>query len=227
MWPGGHDGGSQTAKVEVYDPVAQTWTEKASLPSPLDNPAGCAVNGKLYVIGGCCGFRNTIYEYDPVADTWSAKAVIPTARGCMSASAVDGKIYVIGGRDNASDDASRLSTVEVYNPVTNTWAAGADMPTARRYPVSAAVGGRIYIFGGEIGGATYLSTVEAYDPATDTWSTLDSMPVERVVFSGSVFDGKVYFFGGFNASGAPRQRRCLRSHERVTHSLVSFFRQRR
>ena len=197
----GHNGSTRIDTLEVFDPVAQTWTDKAPLPSGLDNPAGCVVNGKLYVIGGCCDFRNTLYEYDPVADTWSAKTVMPTARGCMTASVVDGKIYVIGGRDNTSDDSSRLSTVEVYDPATDTWATAADMPTARRYPVSAATGDRIYVFGGEIGGATYLPTVEVYDPATDTWNTLDPMPVERVAFSGSVFDGKVYIFGGLNASG--------------------------
>ena len=49
-------------------------------------------------------------------DTWAQKADMPTARADLAACAVNGEIYVIGGGWGPF-----LSTVEVYDPSTNTW----------------------------------------------------------------------------------------------------------
>ena len=71
------------------------------------------------------------------------------------------KIFAIGGYDGVGD----LSTVEEYNPDTNTWSSKASMPTARAGLAVAEVDGMIYAIGGDDG------TVEVYNPATNTWSS--------------------------------------------------------
>ena len=43
------------------------------------------------------------------------------------------------------------------------------MSTARQDHASAAVGGKLYVFGG-YGGGVHLSTVEIYDPASNSWA---------------------------------------------------------
>src|ERR1043166_4909533 len=74
-------GGDNTTCYE-FDPVANTWTAKASYPgAPISDGVGFAINGKGY-IGIGTGFsvssaRNELWEYDPVADFWTRKANYP------------------------------------------------------------------------------------------------------------------------------------------------------
>ena len=63
-----------------------------------------------------------------------------------------------------------MSTVEAYDPATDTWTKKADMPTAKGHSAIAVVGGIIYVIGGPGENREALSSVEAYDPATDTWT---------------------------------------------------------
>ena len=46
-----------------------------------------------------------------------------------------GRLYVVGGNDGDSS----LSSMEMYDPVTNTWTLVADMPVARIAPAVALI----------------------------------------------------------------------------------------
>lgn len=52
-----------------------------------------------------------------------------TTRSRVGVAVVNGLLYAIGGYDGQS----RLRTVEVYNPDTDTWTKVASMNTQRRY----------------------------------------------------------------------------------------------
>ena len=66
---------------------------------------------------------------------------------------------------------------------------------------SAAVGGKIYIFGGSGWDGT-LSTVLEYDPARDSWATKAAMPTPHTRMGVAVLDGQVYLVGGNDGDGA-------------------------
>ena len=53
------------------------------------------------------------------------------------------------------------------------------MGTARRTHASAAVGGKLYVFGGYGAGSERLSTAEVYDPASDSWAQVTSLTSAR------------------------------------------------
>ena len=123
---------------------------------------------------------------------WVKKADIPTARWRSCASVVNGKIYVIGG----STLLKVFSTVEEYDPITNTWARKADMPTARSADQSnCVVNGKIYVIGG-YNNDGYLSIVEEYNPGTNTWTRRADMPTPRGDLATGVVNGKIYVIGG-------------------------------
>jgi len=128
--------------------------------------------------------------------TWTKKADMPTATSLHSASVVDGKIYVIGGTDNLYGWADYWSTVEVYDPATDTWTKKADMPTGRARLSTSVVDGKIYAIGGSPHRDAEVSTVEVYDPATDTWTKKTDMPRARNWLSTSLVNGKIYAIGG-------------------------------
>jgi N-acetylneuraminic acid mutarotase len=91
-----------------------------------------------------------------------------------------GKIYVTGG--GIGDDEA-VNSVYVYDPQADAWAQLASMGVARRCHASAAVGGKLYVFGG-VGGEDddYLSTAEVYDPASDSWAQVSNLISARSHF---------------------------------------------
>jgi len=123
-----------------------------------------------------------------------SKADMPTPRFGLTTSVVDGKIYAIGG--GKTPYGKYLSTLEVYDPTTDTWTTKADMPTARAFVSTSVVNGKIYAIGGAPRAETDTPTVEEYDPATDTWTKKADMSTGRCFLSTSVVDGKIYAIGG-------------------------------
>ena len=176
--------------------VGDTWTKKADMPTGRFQLSASAVNGKIYVIGGCSnegGFLSTVEEYDPVKNEWTEKNNIPTTREGLSTCVVDGKIYAIGGFRN--DAGIEFSIVEEYDPVKDKWTKKANMPTERAYFSARAVNGKIYAIGGwRVGQA--ISVVEEYDPAMDKWTKKTDMSATRYGFSAEAVNGKIYVIGG-------------------------------
>ena len=82
------------------------------------------------------------------------------------------------------------------------WRRGRSAPAARAEAVGAAVGGRLFIFGGIDGdGGDFAFPVTAradvYDVASDTWQRLSDMP-EPFTHTSAVVDGEtIWFAGGF------------------------------
>ena len=53
------------------------------------------------------------------------------------------------------------------------------MSTAQRGHASAAVGGKLYVFGGVGASNENLSTAEVYDPASNSWAQVTSLTSAR------------------------------------------------
>ncbi|HEX3043696.1 MAG TPA: kelch repeat-containing protein, partial [Bacillota bacterium] len=126
---------------------------------------------------------------------WLVRSSMPTARGygSLAAAAVNNKIYAIGGSNGTS-----LSTVEEYDPFTNSWLTKKPMNTARYGLALTELNGKLYAIGGI--SSSYLNTMEEYDPATDTWKAKASMKNTRYSFGAAVVNGKIYAVGGSNGS---------------------------
>jgi len=146
------------------------------------------------------GFLSTTAICSAVEYIWTNKAEMPTPRWAHTSAEVNGKIYIIGG-GTSEPDSICLSSVEEYDPSTDTWTRKADMPTPRGWnsPSSAVVDGRIYVIGGYAGADVdewCLSTVEEYDPAANTWTRKVDMPTSRVSLATVAVDGHIYAIGG-------------------------------
>ena len=142
-------------------------------------------------------FLGTASICSAVEYVWTQKANMPTPRWSHTSAVVNGKIYIIGG--SASEPNWKcLSTVEEYDPITDTWTRKADMPTARGWisPSSAVVDGKIYVIGGSDDIIWDLPIVEEYDPLTDTWTRKADMPTPRWCLATVAHEGKIYAIGG-------------------------------
>ena len=135
---------------------------------------------------------------------WATKTPIPTGRSNLVAvTGPDGMIYAIGGSNGSSPN---LTTVEAYNPVTDSWmttAQIAQMPMARSAAAAAVLNGLLYVVGGT-NSTGVLSNTDSYNPSTNAWNqnqpNLNSaMPTARAGLSLVTIGDTLYAIGGSNA----------------------------
>ena len=117
-----------------------------------------------------------------------------------------------------------VKTVEAYDPVTNSWASLADMPTARnRLGVATGSNGKIYAIGGQDDRNDYTAVVEEYDPVSNTWATRRSMSTERCmpgVVAGS--NSRIYAIGGDAViNGGLVTQNSVEEYNPITNSWMS------
>lgn len=106
----------------------------------------------------------------------------------------------VGGYDGASRQC--LSSVESYNPNTDTWTAVAEMSSRRSGAGVGVLDGILYAVGGH-DGPLVRKSVEAFNPDTQTWSTVADMAYcrrnagtccSRLFVSSSIFYRIITFY---------------------------------
>jgi hypothetical protein len=92
---------------------------------------------------------------------WEELAPMAIARKNVSASVFNGEIYVFGGLDSANNS---LSSVEIYDPLANSWRSGVAAPVGLGSYKAATVGTKSYLVNSS-------SAVRVFDHGTNAWST--------------------------------------------------------
>ncbi len=137
---GRNSAGSTILNVQCYNPLTNTATSVATLPTAWTGftpGAQVVYNNKVYIFGG---FNATTppYEtartdrFDPVTNSFTQLGNLSLARSYLYAAEVDGKIYAFGGTvfDGASLNAQNRAEVMAAPEGAGTWndAAVADLP---------------------------------------------------------------------------------------------------
>ena len=154
-----------SAAVEMYDPVTDTWMPRATLPTPRDHLAVATSNQRIYAIGGRVDGdfnRNLtrVEAYDPIADRWERAADLPAPRSGIAAGMIDDIIYVVGGESSQTT----FDLNHAYFPK-RIIGRRAPLPTSRHGLGVVSVHGRLYVLsGGPSPGATYTDVNEVFIP---------------------------------------------------------------
>jgi N-acetylneuraminic acid mutarotase len=199
--------------------AALVWSAAPHLPAPVTNNAVAAVETDAGVsvfsfLGmdstrSWAGVTNAAYRWDAAgAEGWREVTPVPgPGRLAATAQVVDGRIYVLGGYTVAEDGTERtLPNVDVYDPASDSWSRGADIPT----PVDDAVGGVwrdsliVLVSGWHDSGN--VAAVQWYDPANDRWSQGTPLPGTPVFgHTGSLADDRIVYVDGAKVGdGEPR-----------------------
>lgn len=135
--------------------------------------------------------------------SWTQLAPMTTPR-FFEATAVDpnGYVYVMGGVA-AGSTGGALSSVERYDPSTNTWSALAPLPQGMAGATATYSDGYIWFFGGNPapwGANNPQGEVYRYDISANTWTQVATDPVPSVFASIAVGQhGNIYVVGGAGA----------------------------
>lgn len=196
-------GPSMITVLEPLSPASGTWTAAADMLEPRTGHAQVAVGQTMYVYGGevSNGLGSPLLSYDPNADAWSTE---PNGGGTpkvrSSAAGAGDMLYLFGGYTTDANTPS--AETWRFDPSADAWSAQADMPRARSSTAAAVAGGKVYVFGGFVGGSA-VTDVAVYDPNANTWEDLSathSMPTARADFAAVTSPcGLIYCIGGRQA----------------------------
>jgi galactose oxidase-like protein/Kelch motif protein len=196
--------------VELYDPASNSYAPAAS--TPTMNQARFAAtatllpNGKVIIAGGFApsGSLSSVELYDPASNSFASAASLPamnTARSNATATLLlSGKVLIAGGGGNSGP----LDSVELYDPVTNSFAASTPLMNEPREGATATLlpNGKVLIAGG-VGNSGPLGSVELYDPVANSFAASTPLMNEpRVGATATLLpNGKVLIAGGGGNSG--------------------------
>lgn len=171
---------------KLLDPTTATWSNVAKPGGSVNYLPAAALlqSGKVLMCGGFDYDTYTVKKaarlYNPVNDTWSDIAPMNAARAGHTATLLqNGKVLVTGGANDLMSGAMNSST-ELYDPVTDTWSAAADLPEGRF--TSGAVllpNGKVLVVGGQNSAGTALKSTVIYDPVANGWSGAADMQSAR------------------------------------------------
>lgn len=205
--------------LDIYDDTTDTWSSGAVYPLGGIAAAACAaVGGLLYVAGGVVAGAGTDAGrvYTPGSDSWAAIAVMPGPRVGNAGVALGGFFYSIGGEDSSIGGSPTTADVYRYNPGTNTWATMASLPSARSGAAAAAIGGYIYVAGGDDSAGNPTDTLYRYDVAGNSWTAMAPMPAARSGQFVGALNGRLHVVGGSDAFPS------VRSHYRYDPATDSW-----
>jgi hypothetical protein len=177
-------GGGITNSAEVFDPLTNHWQTLST--TLLDARAGHTVSqlpdGSVLIAGGedCSGPVSALEVFD-LYNNFNAAGSLAAARKDHAAAVLpDGRVLIAGGTGYAADSSLvTLNTTEIYDPATNSVAAGPSMSAARaKHSATTLLDGRVLIAGGD-NGSNDLASAEIYNPATGAISATDSMSAPR------------------------------------------------
>jgi len=173
---------------------------------------------KIYVLGGVADDQSlsSVEVLDTADHTWETLPSMIVPRGGSFATAViDNRLFVVGGQCSATDDdGGSLASAEVFDPSLGIWSSLPPMMTARHNFACAAVGGRLYVIGGD-DGTEALAAAEVFIPGSDTWEWCPPMPTPRFYAQSAVIGEKIYVVGGDDGTTAFS---CLEAFDTSTNT---------
>lgn len=160
-----------SSRDQIFDPASLAATDVAT-PDVVRHGAQPVVlrDGRVLLAGGADGrdpagaVVASASIYDPATNLWSAAAPMRQARTHHAAVRLpDGRVLVAGGT-TADVGGTALSSVEIYDPIADTWTSGPGMPQAAgAATASGLAGGGIVVFTD--------SGDDLYEPAQGAWTS--------------------------------------------------------
>lgn len=163
------------------------------------------VQDRVYVAGGWPGawglpttrhVCDELFALDPRSGYWRVASRMHIPRRYNGIAALEDRVWVIGGETRTAGregEGQALYLVDIYDPTSDTWAAGPALNDVRTDPFVVTCGDRIYAIGGAAhNSGPKLDTVESIGPGETAWRFEAPLPEPTRQGHGCALDGVVY-----------------------------------
>ena len=172
---------------EVYDPENDSWAKLEPIPTSVSEYASVVLDNKIHIIGGRekgNGPRpppiTSVQIYDPKTNKWTEGTPLEDPVAGAAAIATTGlmapkRIYVIGGDAMLAGNhlVSYSDHNQIYNPQTESWDFGVQMPTGRSSLALVNVDDTLYALGGtnKTGSVPFIPWDASEEEERAAWDT--------------------------------------------------------
>ncbi len=172
-----------------------------ALSSGLHDAAYTQVGDRAFVFGGGSAAPTSQVQVISAQGKARASGPLPGPRADAAAVSVGDVAYLVGGYNGRALVPQVLATVDGVH-----YRAVATLPVPVRYPAVAAVGGLIYVFGGQTADGQPTAAVQVVDPARGTAKVIGRLALAVSGASAGVLGGTAYIAGGLSGAGRPTNR---------------------
>ena len=170
--------------------------------------SGASVGNKIYLFGGDTLSRGTTINVYNVTDNTFTKSnvALPIPAAYIAACAINDKIYLFGGHNtdtSAGIYGTFLDSINVFDATNNTISTlDVKLPVGMMRIGVAALGTKIYLFGGSSANYEYHNTIYEFDTLINAIKKLDiELPEKMHGIAAATVNDKIYLFGGQGPSG--------------------------
>jgi N-acetylneuraminic acid mutarotase len=157
------------------------------------------VKDKFYLIGG--RGINDVNIFDPKTNTWSGGAKPTLELHHFQAVVYKDEIYLLGAMTGRYPHEQPVANIFIYNPETNAWRTGDEIPADRRRGSGGAIvyKDKFYMVTGILDGH-WTGNVTWFDEYTGKWTKLADAPVARDHVRAGIIGDKLYLIGGVQSN---------------------------
>jgi non-specific serine/threonine protein kinase len=217
---GGEEPTGVFSTVEAYDIARGVWGALPPLATGRHGLGVAAVGSSLYAVNGATGPTHATSSATmevltmgsgtqaaapglagPVGNgvetvaRWRPLRGAPTARQQVAVAESGGILWVLGGLA----DQQATNRTEGYDPVTDSWRAGVDLPVPLHHAMAVNYHGELVVLGGWIPGSGALDTVSSdrvFVLRGGAWQELPRMRHRRAAGAAAVVGDRIVVFGG-------------------------------
>jgi outer membrane protein assembly factor BamB len=190
-------GGSSTDGVGALDLRTGAFSQRRPLVQATHDATGAELGSRVLVAGGGATAATASTQIERGGRTVAGGA-LPQARADAGSVTIGATAYLVGGYDGSAMDREVVSTTDGHS-----YRTVASLPVPVRYPTLAALGSRIYVFGGLGASGHPTAAVQVVDTSRGTARVVGHLPVPVDGASAGVLDGTIYLAGG-DRGGSPR-----------------------
>ncbi|CAH1258438.1 KBTBD11 [Branchiostoma lanceolatum] len=170
-------------ELYIFDDSRNLWKLLTSLPHDVSKTTYfdvAAIDHYVYVIVGDCDTQRgksgcRVFCFDALLRLWSEVPQMRHPRSYFGLAALGGHLYVVGGRnlkEMKEIGCSYMSSVERFEPLTNSWSPMCSLPVGVRAPRLTICMGNLWAFGDHLSWGDSTARALRYDPAVDRWAEL-------------------------------------------------------
>lgn len=190
-------GDTSTSAIWQVDPRSGSTTQVGALSTAVHDAAGVFLDGRALVFGGGAFSTEALVQAWAPGTSAAVIGSLPVPRSDLAAVVVGARAYVLGGFDGTRVVPDVLPTADGAH----FHRVGA-LAQPVRYGAVAAVGGAVWVIGGQLGtsesGAIGGQTddIQRFDPRTGIAKVVGHLPVTLGHASAVAIDGQLFVLGG-------------------------------